>query len=202
MIVLGLTGSIGMGKSATARLFSEEGVPVHEADEAVHRLYAANGVGAREVAGIAPQAIAQDGSVDREILRELLLKNPALRQKIEAFIHPLVRADREQFLADLRDQKVLFAVLDIPLLFETGGDQEVDVVLVVSAPLEMQRARILKRPGMTEEAFCEILSWQTPEAEKQAGADYLLDTGNGIEVTRSQVRAILKELSGKADFQA
>ena len=317
MIVLGLTGSVGMGKTTTANMFLDSGILVHSADEAVHRLYAAGGEGATAIRAIAPEALAADGSVDRDRLRDLVSKTPGLvqsieaafdlvsktpglvqnidtafdrvgktpglvqnikaafdrfgkipgleqsieaafdridktptsdlvesiaaeldrfsktpglvqrieaeldrvvktpglpqnievaldrggetpdlLQRIEAAIHPLVRADRDAFLARAGREEADVSVLDVPLLFETGGDREVGKVLVVSAPLEIQRARVLARPGMTEDAFQAILARQMPDAEKQKRADYVVDTGAGLEPARAQVKEILSDLSG------
>ena len=197
MIVLGLTGSIGMGKTTTANMFRDAGIPVHSADEAVHRLYAADGEGAAVIGSIAPGALAADGSVDRARLRDLVSRTSDLLQRIETVIHPLVRADRDAFLARAGCVEADVSVLDVPLLFETGGDREVDKILVVSAPLGIQRERVLARPGMTEDAFQAILARQMPDAEKRKRADYVVDTGAGMEPARAQVKEILSELSGR-----
>ncbi len=338
MIVLGLTGSIGMGKTTTANMFRDAGVPVHSADEAVHRLYAAGGEGAAAIGSIVPRALAADGSVDRDRLRDLVSKTPDLvqsleaafdrvgktldldqgieatfdrvgkipdlvqnlkaafdpvgktpgldqsleaafdrvgktpglgqnieaaldhvgrtpdlvqgikaaldrisqtpgltqrleaaiehvgktpgldqsleaafdrvsqtpdlLQRIEAAIHPLVRVDRDAFLARVGCEEADVSVLDAPLLFETGDDREVGKILVVSAPLEMQRERVLARPGMTEDAFQAILARQMPDAEKQKRADYVVDTGAGLEPARAQVKEILSDLSGRSAREA
>ena len=202
MIVLGLTGSIGMGKTTTANMFRDAGIPVHSADEAVHRLYAAGGEGAAALGAIAPGALAADGSVDRDRLRDLASRTPDLLQRIEAAIHPLVRADRDAFLARVGREEADVSVLDVPLLFETGGDREVGKVLVVSAPPEIQRERVLARPGMTEDAFQAILARQMPDAEKRERADYVVDTGAGLEPARAQVKEILSELSGRPAGEA
>lgn len=193
MIVLGLTGSIGMGKSATARIFQEEGVPVHDSDEAVHRLYA--GAAAPLVETAFPGTTVK-GIVDRAELGKRVLGNPAALKRLEEIVHPLVRADADRFLAEQRATGAQLAVLDIPLLFETGGRERVDKVVVVSAPAEAQRERVLARPGMTPEKFDSILAKQMPDAEKRRLADYVVDTGSGFDVTRAHIRRIIDELAG------
>jgi dephospho-CoA kinase len=193
MIVLGLTGSIGMGKSATARMFAEAGVPVHDSDETVHRLYA--GTAAALVEAAFPGA-TQSGVVDRVKLAAKVLGDPAALKKLEAIIHPLVRADADAFLAGHRAAGAPLAVLDIPLLFETGGRKRVDKVVVVTAPADIQRARVLARPGMSEAKFEAILAKQVPDAEKRRQADFVIDTGQGFEAARKAVEAIVAELAG------
>ena len=193
MIVIGLTGSIGMGKSTTAKMFSDAGVPVHDSDEAVHRLYA--GKAAPLVEAAFPGSVS-DGVVDRVALSRHVLGDPQGLRKLEAIIHPLVRADAEAFLARHREQNAPLAVLDIPLLFETGGRNRVDKVVVVTAPADIQRDRVLSRPGMTEEKFAAILDKQVPDAEKRRQADFIIDTGQGIEPARLAVGKIIAELTG------
>jgi len=193
MIVLGLTGSIGMGKSATAKMFAEAGVPVHDSDETVHRLYA--GTAAPLVEAAFPGA-TQSGVVDRVKLAAKVLGDPAALKKLEAIIHPLVRADADAFLAGHRAAGAPLAVLDIPLLFETGGRKRVDKVVVVTAPADIQRARVLARPGMSEAKFETILAKQVPDAEKRRQADFVIDTGQGFEAARKAVEAIVAELAG------
>ncbi|TGS36877.1 MULTISPECIES: dephospho-CoA kinase [unclassified Mesorhizobium] len=193
MIVLGLTGSIGMGKSTTARMFAEAGVPVHDSDETVHRLYA--GKAAPLVEAAFPGTTA-DGSVDRAKLGARVLGDAAALKKLEAIIHPLVRADADAFLAKHRNAGESIAVLDIPLLFETGGRGRVDKVVVVTAPAEVQRQRVLARPGMSEEKLAAILAKQVPDAEKRRLADFVIDTGNGLDAARAAVAAIIAELRG------
>lgn len=195
MIVLGLTGSIGMGKSTALAAFAAEGVPVWDADAAVHRLYGPDGAGARAIRALAPDAVGPDG-VDRARLRAAILADPGLLQRIEAGIHPLVAADRDAFLARARASGARLAVCDIPLLFETGAEAWLDKVVVVSAPPDQQRARVLDRPGMTETAFAAILAKQVPDTEKRARADYVIDTGQSRDHSRAQVRALLAELTG------
>ena len=193
MIVVGLTGSIGMGKSATLAAFADLGVPVWDADAAVHRLYGPGGAGVAPVRALAPDAVGTQG-VDRAKLRAAILADPALLKRIEAAIHPLVAIDRDAFLAEARADGAALAVCDIPLLFETGADAWLDQVVVVSAPADIQHARVLGRPGMTAEALEAILARQVPDAEKRARADYIVDTGQSKDYARAQVAAILAGL--------
>ncbi|GMG83441.1 dephospho-CoA kinase [Paralimibaculum aggregatum] len=193
MITLALTGSIGMGKSTVAGMFAEQGVPVWDADAAVHRLYGPDGEGTAAIAGLAPVAIGPEG-VDRSRLRAAVLADAALLPKIEAAIHPLVAADRTAFLDRMRAAGAEIALCDIPLLFETGAAEGFDRVVVVSAPAEIQRARVLDRPGMTEAAFAKILARQTPDAEKRARADIVIDTSGELDATRAQVAAALARI--------
>jgi dephospho-CoA kinase len=188
MFILGLTGSVGMGKSVTARFFAEEGMPVHDADAAVHRLYEGEAVAPIEAAFPGTTA---NGKVDRAKLAEHVLGDAAALKRLEAIVHPLVQASERRFLAEAQALGAKVAVLDIPLLFETGGDRRVDAVVVVSAPPGVQRARVLARPGMTVEKFEAILAKQMPDAEKRARADFVVDTSQGFEAARAQVRAIL-----------
>jgi dephospho-CoA kinase len=189
MLILGLTGSIGMGKSATAALFAAEGVPVHEADRAVHRLYAGEAVGVIEAAF---PGVTADGSVDRERLGRVVLNDPDAMARLEALIHPLVRRDGRRFLEDAAREGVRIVVFDVPLLFETGGETRVDAVVVVSAPPHVQRERVLARPGMTEEKLAAILARQVPDAEKRRRAHFVVDTSRGFDSARAQVRGILR----------
>lgn len=193
MIVLGLTGSIGMGKSATARMFAEAGVPVHDSDETVHRLYAGK---AAPLVEAAFPGTTQGGVVDRVKLGQQVLGDPAALTKLETIVHPLVRADADAFLAKHRAAGAPIAVLDIPLLFETGGRDRVDKVVVVTASPEIQRARVLARPGMSEEKFLSILAKQVSDAEKRRQADFVIDTGHGFEAARKAVEAVIGELTG------
>jgi len=203
VIVVGLTGSIGMGKSVTATVFADLGVPVWDADAAVHRLYGPGGAGAGPIRALAPDAVGPGPHgkeiVDRAKLRAAILADPALLERIEAAIHPLVAADRDAFLAEARAAGAALAVCDIPLLFETGADAWLDKVVVVSAPAEIQRARVLGRPGMTAEALDAILARQVPDAEKRARADYVVDTSGPKDHARAQVAAIL---AGLEQFRA
>jgi len=194
MIVLGLTGSIGMGKSTAARMFSDAGVPVHDSDEAVHRLY--SGKAAPLVEAAFPGTV-RDGVVDRAALSGQVLGKPEALKKLEAIIHPLVRADADDFLARSRAAGAPLAVLDIPLLFETGGRERVDKVVVVSAPADVQRERVLARPGMTEQKFASILARQVPDAEKRSKADFVIDTGGSFDDTRQAVQRVIAALAGE-----
>jgi dephospho-CoA kinase len=197
MIVVGLTGSIGMGKSATLQMFADLGVPVWDADDAVHRLYGRGGAGAEAIAALVPDAVGAEG-VDRARLRAAVLADKALLPRIEAAIHPLVAADRDDFLAGAREAGAPVAVCDIPLLYETGAERWLDAVVVVSAPAETQRRRVLRRPGMTEAALDALLAKQLPDAEKRARADYIVDTSQSKPHARTQVGAILAELKERA----
>lgn len=196
MIVIGLTGSIGMGKSTTAALFADEGVPVNDSDQVVHDLYRSDAVA--PIAELFPDAVV-GGVVDRVKLSENLAKNPAKFRDLEAIVHPLVRAREAAFLQKQRELGRSIVVLDIPLLFETGADARVDKVVVVTCEPDVQRQRVLSRPGMTEEKFALILSRQTPDAEKRARADYVIDTGHGIDMAREQVKTIVTELREQAE---
>ena len=196
MIVIGLTGSIGMGKTATARMFAEEGIPVADSDAVVHRLYAKDGAAVAPVASVFPDVVV-DGAIDRQKLARHLAGHPDDFKKLEAIVHPLVRAEQENFLAWARAGKAPLVVLDIPLLFETGRDRDVDRIVVVSAPPEVQRQRVLARPGMTEEKFASILARQLPDAEKRARADFIVDSDRGFDHARAQVRRIIAELTPK-----
>lgn len=196
MIVLGLTGSIGMGKSTTAAMFAEAGVPVWDADAAVHRLYAAGGEGSRAIARLVPEAVGEAGT-DRAKLRAAILADSGLLPQVEAAIHPLVAADRAAFLQRHRAAGARLVLCDIPLLYETGAEKWLDRVAVVTAPPEVQRRRVLDRPGMTEQAFATILAKQLPDAEKRARADFVIDTGQGLDPVRRQVADIVARLSEK-----
>ena len=189
MIVLGLTGSIGMGKSTAAGFFAEEGVPVYAADAAVHALYAAAAAPAIEAAF---PGTTVDGTVDRDRLTARVLGDPAALERLEAIVHPLVRREEERFLAAAEAAGAKVVVLDIPLLFETGGDKRCDAVVVVSAPADVQRERVMSRPGVSEEKFNTLLGKQMPDAEKRARADFIVDTAQDFDSTRAQVRAILR----------
>lgn len=193
MIVLGLTGSIGMGKSTTAGMFRDAGVPVHDSDEAVHRLY--SGEAAPLIEAAFP-GTSVGGVVDRKRLGARVIGNETALRRLEQIIHPLVRADADTFVARHRDQGAPLIVLDIPLLFETGGRERVDKVVVVTASAEVQRRRVLGRPGMTETAFKAILARQIPDAEKRRLADFVIDTGSGMEPARQAVAAIIDALRG------
>jgi dephospho-CoA kinase len=192
--VLGLTGSIGMGKSATAAVFRSLGVPVHDSDASVHALY--RGAAAPLVGREFPGTVA-DSVVDRAALGKEVLGNPERLKALEAIVHPLVRAERDRFLAAAAAARAPVAVLDIPLLFETGGERECDAVLVVTADPEAQRARVLARPGMTAGTFAAIAAKQMPDADKRRRAHFLVDTGRGFPAAEHQVRGILRALAGR-----
>lgn len=190
MIVLGLTGSIGMGKTTTARMFADEGALVWNADEAVHRLYGPDGAAVGPVGEAFPGVVA-GGTVDRARLAAALGQNEAAFRRLEAIVHPLVVRGRLEELAAAERRGVQLAVLDIPLLFETGGEAAVDAVVVVTADPEVQAARVLARPGMTRGRLEAILARQIPDAEKRRRADFVVDTGRGLETARAQVREIV-----------
>lgn len=191
MIKLGLTGSIGMGKSTTAQIFADKGVPVYDADAVVHQLYQSEAVPL--IAEAFPKAVI-NGQIDRKILSACVLGKPDQLKRLEAIVHPLVHAKEQQFLRDAEAKGAKLVVLDIPLLFETGGTGRVDKILVVSAPYEIQRQRVLKRENMTEEKFQSILARQMPDAEKRAKADFIVDTGQDKDFARQQVSEILEKL--------
>ncbi|NBB52813.1 dephospho-CoA kinase [Rhizobium sp. CRIBSB] len=190
MIVLGLTGSIGMGKSTTTGLFEAEGALSWNADAAVHDLYAPGGA-AVEPVGAAFPGVIEAGAVNRDRLARALGQDEAAFRRLEAIVHPLVALGRRADLQAAAGRGVRLAVLDIPLLFETGGDRSVDAVVVVTADPEVQAARVLARPGMTRERFEAILARQVPDEEKRRRADFLVDTGQGLDSARAQVRAIV-----------
>jgi dephospho-CoA kinase len=192
MRIIGLTGSIGMGKSTTMQLFAEQGVPVYDADAAVHAVYA--GVAVPVVEAAFPGTTA-DGKVDRQKLSAKVLGNPEALKKLEQIVHPMLGAHRQQFLADAEKSGAPIVVLDVPLLFETGGETRVDAVVVVSAPAEMQRARVLTRENMTQEKLDAILARQTPDAEKRRRADFVVDTSAGLDPVRAQIRDILAKVA-------
>lgn len=188
MFILGLTGSLGMGKSATAKMFAEEGVPVHDADAAVHQLYQSEATPLIEAAFPGTTA---GGKVNRDKLAQRVLGDSAAIKKLEAIVHPLVRNAEERFLSEAERKGATVALLDIPLLFETGGDKRCDAVVVVSAPPDVQRARAFERPGMTERKFATLLAKQMRDADKRAMADFVVDTSKGFDAARAQVRDIL-----------
>lgn len=191
--ILGLTGSIGMGKSTTAEFFRDAGVPVWDADASVHQLYEKGGAGVRAIEALTPAAI-KDGAVDRSALRQAILDDKGLLPKIEEAVHPLVSADRQEFLEKHSEEPLV--VCDIPLLFETGADEWLDAVLVVTADAEVQKQRVMDREGMSLKVFETILAKQAPDAEKRQRADYLIDTGLGLDHARSEVLSMTERLKG------
>lgn len=193
MIIIGLTGSIGMGKSTVAAMFAEEGAPSFNSDAAVHTLYAPGGAAVAPVEAAFP-GVTKDGAIDRVALSARVVGKPEEIKRLEAIVHPLVRQEQMQFLQDQRDAGADFVVLDIPLLFEGSGAKFVDKTVVVSAPAEIQRARVLARPGMSVEKFEAILALQMPDAEKRTLADFVIDTSASFDDTRTQVRAVLDAL--------
>jgi dephospho-CoA kinase len=196
MLILGLTGSIGMGKSTTAKFFAEEGVPVQDADAVVHQLYEGEASAAIEAAFA---GTTKNGKVDRDLLGKQVIGNAEAIRRLEQIVHPLVAKARDKFLADAERSGAAVAVLDIPLLFETNGHANCDAVVVVTAPAETQRARAFERPGMTEQKLTAIIAKQTPDAEKRARADFVVDTSKGFDAARDQVREILKAVRTMAN---
>lgn len=194
MLVVGLTGSIAMGKSETARMFRRLGCPVFDADAAVHDLYAKGGKAVRPIGASFPSAIV-DGAVDRERLSKLVLGRPDALKAVEAIVHPLVREAEKAFLSAQRGADVKLVVLDIPLLFESGRHEHMDAVVVVSAAPDVQAARALSRPGMTVEKLEAILARQVPDAHKRRQASYVIETHRGLEEAFEDVRAIVDDLS-------
>lgn len=192
MIVLGLTGSIGMGKSTTARMFAECGAATYDADAAVHALYRGRAVPFVEAAF---PGVVIDGAIDRGLLGRCVIGKPEAMQKLEAIVHPIVREEEESFLAKAKAEGRRVAVLDIPLLFETGGDGRVRASVVVTADADIQRKRVLERKDMTQERFEQILAKQMPDAEKRRRAHFLIDTGYGLEPARRNVEAVLKAVA-------
>ena len=187
-VILGLTGSIGMGKSTVARMFEDEGVPLFDADAVVHQLQGPEGERVAAIKARFP-GTTDEGGVNRTALAERVLAEPQALQNLEGLIHPAVARERRAFIA--RNSEAPLAVLDIPLLFEKGGASEVDKIAVVSAPAEVQRERVLARPGMTLAKFCQILALQLPDREKRARADFVIPTGGSLEETRDKVREII-----------
>ena len=190
MIVLGLTGSIGMGKSTTAKLFAEAGVPVYDADAAVHLLYEGEAAPAIEAAF---PGTTENGRVDRDRLSARVVHDPAAMKKLEEIVHPMLGASRQKFLRDAERSGAPVAVVDIPLLFETGGEKRVNAVVVVTTTAELQRKRILARPNMTEEKLKAILVRQMPDAEKRKRAHFVVDTSHGLDPVRARIRDILDQ---------
>ncbi|HEX3700400.1 MAG TPA: dephospho-CoA kinase [Phenylobacterium sp.] len=197
MILVGLTGSIGMGKSTTAAMFREAGVPVYDADAAVADLYRQGGAAVGPV-GEAFPGVVRDGAIDREALRQAVLGKPEALKRLNAIVHPLVGHDRHAFFDAARAAGADLVVLDIPLLFETGGHANMDAVVVVTAPAELQRERVLARPGMNPERLDAILAQQLADAEKRARAHFVVDTSQGLAPARAQVAEIIAALRDPA----
>jgi dephospho-CoA kinase len=192
MLILGLTGSIGMGKSTTAKLFAEAGVPVYDADATVHKIYEGEAASAIEAAF---PGSTIDGKVDRNRLAAKVVHDPAAMKQLEQIVHPMLRAHHQKFLDDAERTGAPVAVVDIPLLFETGGEKRVDAVVVVTASPELQRERILARDNMTGAKLDAILERQLPDAEKRKRADFVVDTSHGLDPVRTQIRDILREVA-------
>ncbi len=190
---IGLTGSIGMGKSTTAAMFREAGIPIYDADAEVHKAYDVGGAAVGPV-GEAFPGVVKAGRIDREELRKRVLGKPEALQVLNGIVHPIVGRQRGTFFEDAQAAGADMVILDVPLIYETGGEKSMDAVIVVSAPAEMQRARVLAREGMSPERLDAILAQQTPDAEKRARADYVIDTGQGLEHARAQVQAVIAAL--------
>lgn len=200
MIILGLTGSIGHGKSTVASMFAHEGVPVFDADATVHRLLGKGGEAVPLIAEVFPDAVV-DGAVDRRRLGAAVFDNPPALRQLEAIIHPLVHGRERRFLAECARRRVPLAVLDIPLLFETGGDRRCDYVAVVSAPEPVQTRRVLRREGMTPEKLASVRAQQIPDREKRRRADFVIPTGLNLAETRRRVRRLIRRLSSKSGLR-
>src|SRR3990172_1313963 len=198
MIVIGITGSIGMGKSTAADMLREMGIPVHDADAAVHALLAPGGGGVSAVGNKFPEALKSDASgipyIDRPALGRVVFSDRSKKKELEGILHPLVRADSARFIAEMKQQGRRIAALDVPLLFETGGEKRVDVVLCISASKELQQKRVLARPGMTLEKFNLVVAEQMPDAEKRRRASFVVETDNGLDDTRRQLKMIFDKI--------
>jgi dephospho-CoA kinase len=194
MKILGLTGSIGMGKSTIAAMFGDLGVPIWDADGAVHRLYAPDGLGVAAVSARFPAAKAENGGIDRDKLAKLVLNDPESLKALEYIVHPLVGQDRALFLAKVRETHAPMVIVDVPLLFETGGDAYVDKVIVASCDERLQRARVLARPGMNEAKLASILARQMPDAQKRTRADFVVTTDVSLDHTREQVGKLYAQI--------
>ena len=201
MITVGLTGSIGMGKSTTAAMFAAEGVPVYDADAEVHALYAKGGAAVEPLEAAFP-GVVRDGAVDRTLLSQRVMGKPDELKRLESIVHPLVGATRAGFFEAAIAKGADIVILDIPLLFETGGEKRVDAVVVVSAPADVQRQRVLARPGMDEAKLDAILARQMADVEKRARAHFVIDTGAGLDAAREQVKAVLTKLRDPTQLAA
>ena len=199
MKVIGLTGSIGMGKSTTAAMFEAEGVPVHDADAEVHALYDVGGKAVPLIEAAFP-GVVKDGRVDRAALSHRVVGDAAALKQLEEIVHPLMGEARAACFDAARQAGKVLVLVDVPLLFETGGEAKVDVVVVVSAPAEQQRDRVLAREAMTPEKFAAILARQMPDAEKRKRADFVIDTGRGIDAAHEQVKAVISSLRHRPDL--
>ncbi len=200
MVIVGLTGSIGMGKSETAKMFRRLGVPVYDADAAVHDIYAPGGSAVAPIEAAFPGVTGANG-VDRDALAKRVLNDAAALKKLESIVHPLVGLEQQKFLEQAAAQNAEIIVIDVPLLYETGGQKRVDCVVLVSAPYELQRERVLERAGMSEEKFQAILAKQVPDAEKRRQADFIIDSSQGLDSAMAQVEALmplLKKIPAKA----
>ncbi|MEM1345041.1 MAG: dephospho-CoA kinase [Pseudomonadota bacterium] len=200
MLKVALTGSIGMGKSTAAKIFSEQGVPVWDADESVRRLYGPGGAAVEVVGELVPEVVSRLG-VNRTKLRKAMVADRTLLEKLGQRVHPLVAQDRAAFLERSEEAGAALAICDIPLLFETGADKDFDHVVVVTAPLSVQRERVLARPGMNEAIFKQMQEKQLPDAEKRTRADFVIDTGKGLEEGRRQTLAVLDNLRSLAEME-
>jgi dephospho-CoA kinase len=197
MLIIGLTGSIGMGKSTAAARIRTLGMPVCDADSIVHKLYKAGGAAVAPIEVAFPGSTSEEGGIDRQKLAAALLADPSAYERLEDIVHPLVLEMERRFLHEKAGKGAEKVVLEIPLLFETGGDRRVDVTIVVSAPEEIQRDRVLERAGMTAEKFDQILSRQMPDEEKRRRADFVVDTSRSIPETEAQIDRIMAQLSGR-----
>lgn len=197
MKIIGLTGSIGMGKSTTAAMFEALGVPVFDADAAVHTLYARGGRAVPLIRAVFPDSIDAHGAVDRKRLGEHMRSDPLNLEVLTSFVHPWVGEMRAKFLENARASNVKAVLFDVPLLFETGGHAQVDVTVVVTAPGDVQRQRVLSREGMNPDLFETLVSRQMPDAQKRAQADYVIDTSNGLEAARAEVVRVLNDLKAQ-----
>lgn len=200
-LMVGLTGSIGMGKTETARMFARLGIPVYDADAAVHRLYEKGGAAVPEIAKLFPDSI-KDGRVDRAVVTKHVTADKEAFKALEQLVHPLVAREQRMFLKEAQAKGAELVVLDIPLLFEAGGHARVDAIVVVSAPDHIQRERVLARPGMTPDKLDHILSRQMPDAEKRAKAHFVVETDKGLDHAFEQVKSIVAELSRQRKEQA